>query len=124
VEQLISSQLKHWQEHRLGWWAVEPRFKKQLIGWCGLQFLPETEETEVSFLIGKLFWGQGFTRGSKGESASWIRKIGLRCIVGITHPENLASQRVLEKLGMSFTAKTRYFGMDCESFRCQRNLVS
>jgi len=58
VGQLIFNQLKHWRERKLGWWAVEPRFKKQLIGWCGLQFLPETEETEVGFLISKVFWGQ------------------------------------------------------------------
>ena len=122
VGQLIFNQLKHWRERKLGWWAVEPRFKKQLIGWCGLQFLPETEETEVGFLISKVFRGQGFTTEAAEVSLLYgFEKLGLRRIVGIAHPENMASQRVLEKLGMSFTAKTRYFGMDCYRYSIERS---
>ena len=114
VEQLISNQLKHWEEHKLGWWAVEPRLRKHLIGWCGLQFLPETQETEVGFLISKAFWGQGLaTEAAKASLLYGFDRLGLKSIVGITHPENVASQRVIEKLGMSLTAKTRYFGMEC-----------
>jgi len=122
VEQLISNQLKHWEEHKLGWWAVEPRFRKRLIGWCGLQFLPETEETEVGFLISRAFWGQGLTTEAARTSLLYgFEKLGLRCLVGIAHPENIASQCVLEKLGMSLTAKTRYFGMDCYRYSIERS---
>jgi RimJ/RimL family protein N-acetyltransferase len=35
--------------------------------------------------------------------------------VAIVHPENLASQRVTEKLGMRFTKQAEYFGM--QAFR-------
>ena len=122
VERLISNQLKHWEQHKLGWWAVEPLFRKQLIGWCGLQFLPETEETEVGFLISRAFWGQGLTTEAARTSLLYgFEKLGLRCLVGIAHPENVASQRVLEKLGMSLTAKTRYFGMDCYRYSIERS---
>ena len=34
-------------------------------------------------------------------------------IVGIVHPENAASIRVIEKLGMVFDTRKPYFGMDC-----------
>jgi ribosomal-protein-alanine N-acetyltransferase len=122
VEQLISNQLKHWEEHKLGWWAVEPLFRKRLIGWCGLQFLPETEETEVGFLVSRAFSGQGLTTEAARTSLLYgFEKLGLRCLVGIAHPENIASQRVLEKLGMSLTAKTRYFGMDCYRYSIERS---
>ncbi len=36
-------------------------------------------------------------------------------IVAIIHPENLASQRVAEKLGLHFTGQAEYFGM--QAFR-------
>ena len=122
VEQLISSQLKHWEEHKLGWWAVEPRFSRKLTGWCGLQYLPETEETEVGFLLSNSFWGQGFaTEAAKASLRYGFEDLGLKHIVGITHPQNIASQRVLRKLGMSFTVKTRYFGMDCYRYSIDRS---
>jgi ribosomal-protein-alanine N-acetyltransferase len=122
VEQLVSKQLKHWEERKLGWWAVEPRFSRKLMGWCGLQYLPETEETEVGFLLGKSFWGQGFaTEAAKASLRYGFEDLGLKRVVGITHPENIASQRVLLKLGMSFTVKTRYFGMDCYRYSIDRS---
>ncbi len=122
VELLVSNQLKHWEEHMLGWWAVEPRLSRKLIGWCGLQFLPETEENEVGFLLSKSFWGQGFaTEAAKASLQYGFEDLGLKRIVGITHPENVASQRVLQKLGMSFKVKTRYFGMDCYRYSIDRS---
>ena len=49
---MISAQLNHWEEHGYGWWAITPRpdlqYQMNLIGWGGLQWLPETEETEVA----------------------------------------------------------------------------
>jgi ribosomal-protein-alanine N-acetyltransferase len=85
-----------------------------MIGWCGLQFLPETKEVEVGFLISKAFWGQGLTTEAARSSLLFgFRDLDLECIVGIVHHENVASQRVVQKLGMSFTARTRYFAMDC-----------
>jgi len=106
----------------LGWWALEPRFKEQLIGWCGLQLLPETEETEVGFLLSKAFWSQGLTtEAAKASLRYGFENLGLKCIVGITHPENIASQRVIEKLGMSLAAKTRYFEMDCYRYSIERS---
>jgi len=125
AERLISSQLNHWQEHKLGWWAVEPRATNRLIGWCGLQFLQETEETEVGFLISRAFWGKGLTTEAARASLSYgFDNLGLQRIVGITHPENIASQRVLEKIGMKFTTTAHYFGMDCYHYSIDRTSYS
>lgn len=59
VERLISDRLKHWEEHGFGWWAVEPRSKKQLIGWSGLLFLPETRGSRSRLSIGPSLLGEG-----------------------------------------------------------------
>jgi RimJ/RimL family protein N-acetyltransferase len=114
VEKMIAHQLKHWQEYRYGWWAVELHTTSEFIGWCGLQFLPETEETEVGYLLGKPFWGQGLaTEGAQASLQYGFEDLGLETVVAIVHPENVASQRVIEKLGMSFTSQAHYFGMPC-----------
>jgi len=114
VEKLISAQLKHWEEHGYGWWAVEPRWKKQLIGWSGLQFLPETEEVEVGYLLDQAFWGKGLaTEAAQACLQYGFENFDVESIVAIVHPDNTASQRVIEKLGMSFVDQAHYFGMDC-----------
>jgi ribosomal-protein-alanine N-acetyltransferase len=114
VQKIVSSQLGHWAEHGYGWWAVVPRGEIELIGWAGLQYLPETDEIEVAYLLGKPHWGRGLgTEAARASLNFGFDELGLACVVGIVHPENTASQRVLEKLGMSLVERTHYFGMDC-----------
>ncbi|MCK4449041.1 MAG: GNAT family N-acetyltransferase [Anaerolineae bacterium] len=122
VEKMISSRLKHWEEHGYGWWAVEPRSKRELIGWSGLQFLPETEEVEVAYLLGKAYWGKGLaTEAAQACLQYGFENVEVESIVAIVHPENLASQRVIEKLGMLFVDQAHYFGMDCYRYSIERS---
>jgi RimJ/RimL family protein N-acetyltransferase len=125
VQNLIAFQLQHWKEHGFGWWAVEPRDNQALIGWNGLQYLPDTQEIEIGYLLSRAFWGKGLaTEGAMAGLRFGFQDLKLERIVGITHPENIASQRVLQKIGMSFTSEAEYFGMkvhrylaDASSFR-------
>jgi RimJ/RimL family protein N-acetyltransferase len=120
-ERLVGKQIKHWEVYGYGWWAVELPETGELIGWNGLQFLPETDETEIGYLLGRAYWGQGLaTEGGLAGMAYGFRTLGLGRIVGIVHPENLPSQRVLEKLGLSLTGPARYFGMDCLHYAAER----
>jgi RimJ/RimL family protein N-acetyltransferase len=121
VEKFIQRQLLHWKEHGCGWWAVTRRAEGDLIGWNGLQYLPETDEIEIGFLLGKPYWGQGFaTEGGKAGIEFGFRSLKLEQIVGIVHPKNTASQHVLEKLGLTFVEKTNYFGMDVFKYQVER----
>jgi len=121
VRRLVSGQLKHWEKYGYGWWAVELPGQASLIGWNGLGLLPETGEVEVAYLLGKAFWGQGYaTEGARASVRFGFRTIGLESIIAIVHPENTASQHVVEKLGMSFVDRNRYFGMDCYRYSLDR----
>jgi ribosomal-protein-alanine N-acetyltransferase len=128
VAKLIAAQLKHWGDHGFGWWAVESLEEGELMGWNGLQFLPDTEEIEVGYLLGRPFWDKGFaTEGAKAGLEFGFDGLGLETIIGLVHPENEGSKRVLEKLGMSFVEQAEYFGITVlryvlprESFHGQR----
>jgi [ribosomal protein S5]-alanine N-acetyltransferase len=124
IERIIQGQLKHWEKHGYGWWAVQQLTSAELIGWAGLQYLPDTDENEVAYLLGQPFWGQGFATEAAGASLDFaFNSLGLSSIVGIVHHENLASQRVLEKLGMTFTERKDYFGMDCFRYLIERTRI-
>jgi RimJ/RimL family protein N-acetyltransferase len=73
----------------------------QLIGICGLVLKPENEEAEAWYVLDEPHWGQGYAT----ESAQQLIGIGfgnysLHRIWATCVPENLASARVLEKVGM------------------------
>ncbi len=113
----IEGQLAHWDEYGFGHWAVEC-IDHTLIGWCGLQFLPDTDETEVAYCLGKEHWRKGFATEAAWASLNFgLKTLGIKEIVGLTHTENTASQHVLQKIGLKFIDQKIYFGMDCFRFR-------
>ena len=112
VQALIERQLLQYETYNLGWWAVVPRGQSDLIGWNGLQYLPETDEVEVGYLLSKQFWGLGYaTEGARASLKFGFETLGLRQIIGLTHPENTGSQNVLKKCGLVYTGQEKYFGM-------------
>lgn len=122
VESLIAGQLSHWQTYGLGLWVVEWRLKNVLIGWSGLRHLPETKEVEVAYLLRQAFWGQGLaTEAAKACLQYGFVTLELNRIIALTHPENGASQRVIEKLGLSFVDQARYFNIDCYRYAIERS---
>ena len=87
------------------------------MGWCGLEFLPDTNETEVGYLLSGKFWGRGYATEAACETVLFgINRIGLEEIIPLTDPHNIASQRVLEKSGLKFTRRQVYFGMEMFRF--------
>lgn len=112
VAKFVAAQLQHWEDRGFGWWAVESQEGGDLMGWNGLQFLPDTEEIEIGYLLGRPFWGKGYaTEGAKAGLEFGFDGLGLERIIGLIHPDNKGSQRVLEKLGLSFVEQAEYFGI-------------
>jgi len=71
------------------------------VGWAALKPLDGREEFEVGYRLARASWGQGFaTELAEVLVAHGFATMGLELIVGITHPGNGASQRVLEKAGL------------------------
>lgn len=119
---IVARQLAHWEEHGYGWWAVELCDATGLLGWAGLTYLPETGETEVAYLLRQEVWRRGLaTEAAKASLRFGFDRFGFPFVVGLTHPENVASQRVLEKSGLHFVEKAVYFGMDCFRYVIERN---
>ena len=103
VQKLVQRQIDQWGDHDYGWWAVEPDRAGELIGWSGLQYLPETDEIEIGYLLSKPYWGKGLATESAIAGLDYgFNSLGIGKIIGIVHPENVASQKVLEKIGLSF----------------------
>jgi ribosomal-protein-alanine N-acetyltransferase len=122
VQRWMDSQQNQWDDHGYGWWALELRENHKLIGWCGLGFLDETEETEVLYLLGKPYWGRGLATESAKFSINYAFKItNLDMIIGLNHVDNYASQRVLEKTGLSFSTRAQYFGLEVNKYTVSRD---
>lgn len=89
-----------------GMFAVEEIASGNVIGFCGLVHPGNQPEPEVKYAFNKTCWGQGVA----SEVISALLPYGsrewqLQRIIATVYPENIASQRVLEKAGAVLTEK-------------------
>lgn len=124
-ENFIARQRQHWIEHGYGWWAVDSKIEARLIGWAGLQFLPDTQETEVAYLIAHEFWGQGLAVEAAAAGLRFgFGQLEMDTIIAVVHIDNARSCRVLDKLSMTRDRRDRYFGMDVYHYTLDRSRLS
>jgi RimJ/RimL family protein N-acetyltransferase len=95
----------HWDEHGFGLWAAELRDGDRMIGFVGLSipgFLPAVlPAVEVGWRLASEVWGRGLaTEGGRAAIEWGFGGLGLDRIISIIDPDNIASLRVAEKLGM------------------------
>lgn len=87
-----------------GAWAVALRKTNEAIGYCGLTQYGDSDqadERELGYRLARAYWGQGYAT----EAVIAIRDyafsvIGLRRLVALVDPNNVASVRIAEKLDM------------------------
>ena len=89
-----------WYQHGRGRWGVICNEDSRLIGWSGLEYLPEVDETEVLYLFDPAYWGQGYATEAAAASLRWgFEELQLDRIIGVAFSENAASRRTCEILG-------------------------
>lgn len=92
-------------EHGFGLWAVEEKHSGEFCGFVGLNRvgdeLPFAPAVEISWRLARRFQGQGYaTEAAQRALMVGFHHYKLAEIVSFTTLQNLASQRVMEKLGM------------------------
>ena len=83
-----------------------------VIGFSGLKYVPEISDTELGYRFFPEFWGMGLATEAGRASIDFARSdLGLKRLVALVHPENVASANVLMKLGFSVEKQLRYSGL-------------
>jgi ribosomal-protein-alanine N-acetyltransferase len=96
-----------WAQHGYGVWAVIDRANSQLLGVCGF-----VDRAEIGYIFGRATWGQGIATEA-ARACLWygFERLGCEEIGAGAKRENVASLRVLKKLGMRRAAND-YFDLN------------
>lgn len=97
----------------LGFWIVERKLDGVPVGFCGLKRCnpgsPLEGRLEIGWMFGVPFWGQGYAREAAQASVNWAWQ---HCredqIVAITARVNVASQTLMERIGMRAAPELDY----------------
>jgi ribosomal-protein-alanine N-acetyltransferase len=116
----IAKVLKYSAENDgFGIWAARLEETEEFIGWCVLCHIELNPENpiEVGYRIHQKFWNKGYAT-EMGKVLKEYAKIKLKIenIVGITHPDNIGSCKVLEKIGLSYKEDRTYYDLPCKFY--------
>ena len=100
-----------WEERRYAPWGVF--LGGRLIGHGGLNYVPEFGETEVLWALHPDAWGRGYATEEARASLDYgFGTLGLGLIFAITLPDNLASQAVMKRIGLTYRKRVAYRGFN------------
>ncbi len=89
--------------NNLGRWAIHVKTTNEFIGWCGLKYRAEPDEIDLGYRLMEQHWGNGYAFEAAKHSVDYaFQQLHLKTIVGRAHIGNLASLKILEKVGMQF----------------------
>lgn len=107
----IARNRRRYGETGFGLWALIIKQTGQLVGDCGLvkQQVEGKGVVELGYHIRRDWWGQGLATEAALACRNWgLYEQDLTSLVSIIHPDNRASQRVAEKVGMRRIAITQW----------------
>jgi RimJ/RimL family protein N-acetyltransferase len=117
----LDSILRHWSKHGFGIWAITNKQKKTLLVRCGLNLITDTSETEVDFVLARDCWGKGYaTEAAKAALTYGFDVLKLIRMIALAKPENTASRRVIEKVGMHYIGTATYWNITCAYYEMAR----
>jgi [ribosomal protein S5]-alanine N-acetyltransferase len=107
--------------NKLGRWATFTKENNEFVGWCGLKYVAESDEIDLGYRFLPAAWGKGYATESADHTLEYgLHKLKLKSITARAHIENLASLKVLEKIGMSWVNDEIFDGCPVRTFISER----
>ncbi len=108
---LIDHPIADYRKYGFGRGACILKSTGEQIGFAGLKYLEELGEVDVAFRLMRTHWGQGLaTEAALASVRFGFSDLGLKRIIGLVMPENIASVRVLEKTGLRYVETVSFWG--------------
>jgi RimJ/RimL family protein N-acetyltransferase len=107
-EYILKGPIDSYRRFGFGLYLTSLREVGTPIGICGLVKRETLADVDVGFAFLSQYWMKGYAAESAAAVLSFGReKVGLKRIVAITAPDNIASIAVLEKIGLRFESTIR-----------------
>ena len=104
-------------QNNIGRFVVILKETNKLIGWAGLKYNTEMANNKVGFYdigyrLNEKFWGKGY---ASEASFAWLDYgfdvMKIKIMEAAAHKENIASNRILQKIGLKMTEQYMEVGV-------------
>ena len=105
----------------LGTWSAFLKKDRTFVGCFLLIQLENSRHVEIGYRLREEYWGLGLaTEGAQRVLTYAFHHLALENVVGIAYPEHVLSRKVLEKLGLQYLKKDRYYDVEVVYYEIDR----
>jgi ribosomal-protein-alanine N-acetyltransferase len=116
----LEKMIRHQEKHGFSMGCVYEKETGALVGRAGLVYweLNDTQaEIEVGYLLSKPYWKKGYGTELAKAFVSWgFKNLKVNKLIAVLCPENEASRRVLEKVGMHYVGIVSSYGAELAKY--------
>ena len=114
VEQWIARNRRRYKDDGVGLWAMVLKSSRDLIGDCGIirQEVEQESLYEIGYHLRRDHWGQGYATEAATACRDWgFARLKCERMISLIRPENIPSQRVAERNGMTLWKQIDWRGL-------------
>jgi [ribosomal protein S5]-alanine N-acetyltransferase len=97
-----------YDNYKIGRFAIILKETNEFIGWSGIQFVTVEENNHINYYdlgyrLNENFWGKGYGYESALPWVDYAKNVmKIETLTAGAHIENIGSNKILQKLGMTF----------------------
>jgi len=119
IHVFVDRQVKLYSERGFCRWKLLAKPTREMIGFCGLGFWRDALDPEIGWWLARGHWGRGLaTEAARTTLRDAFERVRLDRIISVARPENTASTRIMEKLGLELECQ-----FESESVRLLRYAI-
>lgn len=108
-----------WAEWGYSWWAFIDRDSGEIVGAGAIQHLDRDASMplEIGWRLKPAHWGRGLASEAAQHMAAFaFDTLRAPQLLAVCHPDNHASARVMQRLGMRYRGIERWYARDCATY--------
>ncbi len=116
-KKIIENVLKQYEKNGIGRWAIIDKETSEFIGWSGLKYEEKVRAFgyyDLGYRLKKKFWRKGIATETALISLDYgFNQLKLDKISATAHIENIGSNKVLQRVGLSFVETIKIDSEPC-----------
>jgi RimJ/RimL family protein N-acetyltransferase len=112
IRGFVERQVTLFSERNFCRWKLLRKPERETIGFCGVGFWRDAPDPEIGWWLARRYWGQGLaTEAAQTALRHAFEHAGLQRVISIARPENTASTRIMEKIGLTRDCEFEHEGL-------------
>lgn len=122
IRSFVDRQMELYGERGFCRWKLISKTNRTMIGFCGVGCWRDAPDPEIGWWLARAYWGAGLaTEAARVALRDAFERTALDRIISIANPENVASTRIMQKLGLQFDGEFETDGVRLVRYAIERS---